>query len=390
MKRARPSVIAAAALLGLAAVAGAGAASAGPLYRNGFSADRAFFPIGVWLQSPRNAPEYKSMGVNTFVGLSGGATGANLQQLAKFGLFAAVEQDAASLHATDNGVVRAWLQGDEPDNAQPIGPGRYGPCIAAAQVARRTRELAARDPSRPVMINFGRGVADPQWNGRGSCTGDMRYYDIAIAGAGIVSFDIYPVGSDTERVKGRLQYVARGVRRLVRRAAPGQKVWAVLETTALDPQRPVTADELRTEVWMALIAGARGIVYFADEWAGGFREDGIFRHPDIVAEATRIDRRIAALAPVLNGPSLEGQVAVSSPVPIAVMAKRDARAVYVFAVAMRDRPVKAAFAIRGFGDGEARVLGEHRAIGIKGGFFDDRFRGYAVHLYRIALPGRAD
>ena len=373
----------AAALLGSALATDA--APAETIYKNGFPADPGFFPIGVWLQSSRNAAEYRAIGVNTFIGTSDGATRPAVEALAKSGLFAAVGQDEAALGAAD-GVVRAWLQADEPDNAQPIAPGRYGPCIPAAEVAKRTAQLSARDPTRPVMINFGRGVADPEWAGRGSCTGDLRYYDTAIAGAGILSFDIYPVGSDTERVKGKLQYVARGVRQLVRRRKQGQQVWAILETTALDPQRPVKPEELRAEIWMALTAGANGIVYFVHEWAGGLREDGIFRHPDIVAEAGRIDARIAALAPALNSPSLEGKVAVSSPVPIATMAKRRGRALYLFAVVLRNRAAAASFAVRGLGEAEAEVLGEGRRLKIGGGFFDDRFPGYGVHLYRIGLP----
>jgi hypothetical protein len=377
-------------LLGSIVAAGGNGAWAEAAYKNGFPTEPGFFPLGVWLQSPRNAAEYKAMGVNTFVGISGGASEKSLAALASEGMFAAATQDSDALDGADNRVVRAWLQADEPDNAQPVAPGRYGPCIPAAEVVRRTRALAARDPTRPVMINFGRGVADPEWNGRGSCKGDMRYYDIAVRGAGIVSFDIYPVGSDTERVKGKLQYVARGVRRLVRAAEPGERVWAVIETTALDPQRPVSPQELRSEVWMALVAGARGIAYFVHEWAGGFREDGIFRHPDVVASATRIDRRITALAPVLNSPSLEGKVAVSSPIPIAVMAKEYRDALYVFAVAMRGRAAKSSFAIRGLADGDAVVLGERRSLKIRGGFFDDTFAGYGVHLYRIALRSRSD
>jgi hypothetical protein len=377
----------AAALLGLAVAAGPSWAAA---YKNGFPADPNFFPIGVWLQSPRNAAEYKAIGVNTFVGISGGASEAGLAALAREGLFAAAMQDRVVLDAPDSRVIRAWMQVDEPDNAQPIGLGFYGTCISAQKVVRRTRAIAKLDPTRPVMINFGRGVADPHWYGRGLCNGDMHYYDVAVEGAGIVSFDVYPVGTQDPRVAGKLQYVARGVRRLVSLTKPGQSVWAIIETTALAAHRPVQPEQLRAEVWMALTAGARGIVYFVHEWAGGFREDAIFRHPDTVAEAARLDHRITELAPALNSRSLEGKVAVTSPVPVATMVKQHAGALYLFAVVMRDRPVEPRFTLKGIGESEAVVMGEARKVKLHDGSFADSFAGYGVHLYRIALRGGRD
>src|SRR6185312_11599444 len=63
-----------------------------------------------------------------------------------------------------------------------------------------------------------------------------------------------------------------------------------IETTALDPNRRPTAAEVRAEVWMALIHGAKGIVYFVHEFEPHFREDAIFRYPDIVEELTRTNR----------------------------------------------------------------------------------------------------
>ena len=363
------------------------AAWAGAPHTNGFPSDSGFFPIGVWLQSPPNAPRYKAMGINTFVGLWQGPTEAQLAELAKQGMYVVAEQNDVGLNSINRGIIKSWMQADEPDNAQITGLGRYGPCIPAAEVARRSHAMKARDASRPVMINFGRGVADISWPGRGICTGDQDYYDTAITSADILSFDIYPVGSDTPHVKGRLEYVAQGVANLVKRAAPGQTVWAVLETTALDPARPVRAEELRAEVWMALIHGATGIVYFVHEWANSFREDGIFRHPEIVDEVTRINQTIASLAPILNSPDLPERIAVSALVPIATMAKQQEHALYVFAVAMQNQPSTARLALREIHDAEAVVLEEGRSVAIRDGVLEDAFGGYAVHLYKIPIPG---
>jgi hypothetical protein len=352
-------------------------------FPNGFSRDSSFFPLGVWLQWAGRAPRYQAIGINTIVGQFEGPTEAQLAELEQNRIFAVVEQNDVALASPNGAVIKGWMQGDEPDNAQPVAPGQWGACVPAAEVARRTQTMKARDPTRPVMLNFGRGVADETWPGRGPCTGDVAYYDTAIVGADILTFDIYPVASDTPHVQGRLEYVARGVANLKRRATDKQAVWGVIETTAIQMQQHVTPAELRAEVWMALIHGATGIVYFVHEWTGGFREDGIFRYPEIVAAVGKTNETIRTLAPVLNSPTLAGLVAVSSTVPIATMAKRQGDALYLFAVAMQREASTPWFAIRGLRDGRATVIDEDRTIAIKDGILEDSFAGYGVHLYRI-------
>lgn len=358
-------------------------ASAGELSVNGFPTDADFFPIGVWLQSPSRAANYKAIGINTFVGLYHGPTEAQLAALAQQNMFAIAGQNDIGLKSPHGHVIKAWMQDDEPDNAQPLPLGGYGTCIPANEVARRTREMKTRDPTRPVMINFGQGVANEFWRGRGACNGDQAYYDSAIQGADIISYDIYPVGSKTPQVKGRLEYVARGVTNLVRRASDGQSVWMALETTALDPTRRPTVAEVRAEVWMALIHGATGIFYFVHEFKPDFREDAIFRYPDIVEEVTKTNQMIKSLAPVLKGPSIHGTISVSATTPIATMVKVFENTTYVFAVAMQNSPVTARVTVRDGQDTRARVLGEDRSVTITHGAFEDQFEGYGVHLYQI-------
>src|SRR5215470_2571534 len=179
-------------LIGLFLCAAASSA-AETIYTNGFPRDPNFFPIGVWLQSPARAATYKAMGINTYVALWGGPTEAQLAQLARNDMFAMTAQNEVGLNSVNRHVIKGWLHDDEPDNAQPIGLGIYGPCVPASEVAARTQVMKTRDTTRPVMINFGQGIANEFWRGRGPCTGDEQYYDIAIRDADILSFDFYPV-----------------------------------------------------------------------------------------------------------------------------------------------------------------------------------------------------
>ena len=94
--------------------------SAGELQVNGFPTDAGFFPIGVWLQSPAHAANYKAIGVNTFVGLHEGPTEQQLAALAQQNMFAIAAQNDVGLKSVNRHIIKAWMQGDEPDNAQPI------------------------------------------------------------------------------------------------------------------------------------------------------------------------------------------------------------------------------------------------------------------------------
>ncbi len=365
-------------------------ASAGETYPAGFPDDQRFFPIGVWMQSPKNAPYYASLGINTLIGLWNGPTEEQLVDLAHENLLAIATQNDVGLSSPNNRIIRAWMQQDEPDDAQAITPGVYGPCVPASEIVRRYREMKSRDPTRPVWLNFGPGLADENWIGRGSCTGDVGYYDVASDGADILSFDIYPAGSAEPKVKGKLEYVAHGVENLRKHAARGQPVWAIIETSALDPQRPVQPSEVRAEVWMALIHGATGIGYFVHEFAPTFREDGIFRHPEVAQEVAAVNRSIHALAPILNSPDARRQISIKSAVPIATKLKENGNELYVFAVAMLNNPAKPRFEISGIGSARATVLGEDRDVPVVNGVFQDSFSGYGVHLYRILLDQGAE
>ena len=300
-------------------------------------------------------------------------------------MFVVVEQNDLALRSPYRQIIKGWLHVDEPDNAQPAWFGLYGSCIPAAEIVRRTQEMKANDNTRPVMIGFGQGVANDYWKGRGACNGDKAYYTKAAAGVDILSFDIYPVGSRTPQVKDKLEYVARGVGELKKIAVDDQKVWAAIETTALDPGHPVTPAQLRAEVWMAIISGARGIIYFVHEFSPILREDAIFRHPDIVNEVTKQNALIRSLGAVLNSPDIDRAINVRSTVPVATLAKRYNNSLYVFTVALANAPSQPQFTLHRYNGTEATVIGEDRKLPITVGAFQDNLEGYGVHIYEISF-----
>jgi hypothetical protein len=380
-------------LLLAAALAAAPDAPRGVFDAQGRPADPAFFPIAVWLQDPANAARYQKAGINIYVALWRGPTEAQLATLRAAGMPVICDQNRVALAHRDDPTIAAWMHGDEPDNAQEVtdpktGRRGYGPPVPPARIEADYRRLRARDPSRPVMLNLGQGVANDAWKGRGSGASLDDYYGY-VKGADIVSFDVYPVvGIDRPDGEKFLWYVARGIDRLVKFTAGARPLWSCIECTHIsEPTRKATPHQVRAEVWMALTHGASGLIYFVHEFKPHFNEHALLDDPAMLAAVTEINRQIHDLARVLNSPTIAGALAVkssSADVPISTMVKRSGGATYVFTVGMRNAPTRGTFTLQGLpGEAKAEVLGEGRTVPVRGGTFEDAFAPYDVHIYRI-------
>ncbi|MBM3882610.1 MAG: hypothetical protein FJ387_23295 [Verrucomicrobia bacterium] len=362
-------------------------------WKNGPGTAPDFFPIAVWLQPPAKAAAYRRAGFNTYVGLWRGPTEEQLATLKASGMRVICAQNEVGRRHLDDPTIVGWMHGDEPDNAQSLGPGKgYGPPIAPTQIVADYERIRALDPTRPVLLNLGQGVAWDGWHGRGVRTNHPEDYPEYVQGADIVSFDIYPVVHDRPAVSGKLWLVARGVERLVEWTGGNKPVWNCLECTRIShPTAKATPHQVRAEAWMALVHGSVGLIYFVHEWQPRFNESALLDDPEMLAAVTAINRQIHSLAPVLNQPTVPGlaQVTTDDPeVPVALMAKRHGPDVYLFAVAMRPGSAQARFRVKVL-DGAARaeVLGEDRSIPVQDGTFVDRFGPWDVHLYRLRSSG---
>ncbi|MCW5554821.1 MAG: hypothetical protein KIS67_21995 [Verrucomicrobiae bacterium] len=351
--------------------------------------DPKFFPIAVWLQSPANAERYRQAGINTYVGLWKGPTEAQLAALGKAGMYVICDQNEVALRHLDNPSIIAWMHGDEPDNAQSLGEGRgWGPPIPPATIVEDYHRMRAADPTRPVLLNLGQGVAWDGWYGRGVRSNHPEDYPEYLKGCDIASFDIYPAAHDRKEVASNLWFVARGVERLINWTDGRKPVWNCIECTHIgNPNRKATPHEVRAEVWMSLIHGSRGLIYFVHQFKPKFIEAALLADPEMLSAVTAINRQIKELAPVLNSPTVPNAVRVNSTnaaVPVADMVKRYEGATYLFAVGMRHGETSATFKLDGISaEAIVEVLGEDRTLLAKDGSFTDRFAPWDVHLYSV-------
>ena len=359
-------------------------------WTNGPWADSNFFPIAVWLQDPANAERYRKAGINTYVGLWQGPTGEQLAALKKAGLWAICGQNEAGLRHRADPTIIGWMHNDEPDNAQSRGASlSFGSPIPPEKIVEDYHRMKAMDSSRPMLLNLGQSVAWDNWYGRGQRNHHPEDYPEYLKGCDIVSFDIYPVNHDSREVHGNLWFVANGVKRLGQWGKGEKPVWNCIECTAItNPKHQPTPQQVRAEVWMSLIHGSHGLIYFVHQFKPAFHEAALLDDPEMLAAVTQINRQITQLAPVLNRPTVHDAVTVQSKnpaVPVAAIVKQFGGSTYLFAVGMRDGAAEATFTLAGMkGGSTSEVLGENRTIAVTNGSFSDHFEPWSVHLYKLS------
>jgi Domain of unknown function (DUF4082) len=344
-----------------------------------------YFPIGVWYQNPSNARGYRALGINLFVALPKSPTQTFLTELAAAHMSAYADQNRIGLTASHNSPVKAWMQIDEPDNAQPLPSGGYGPCLAPSVIVERYENFRKNDPTRPVYLGVGKSVDNTAIDFRGVCTGHYGDYPIYLQGADIVSYDGYPVNTSVP-----LWYVAKGMDYLRAWVNYKKPAYEAIETTRIQAKNPKPSPDLvKSEVWMVLIHGGMGILYFCHVFTPKLDGAALLHDPVMSGAVAALDREIASLARVLNTPSVANGVRVTSSnalTPVDVMLKRWKDSTYLFAIASRPGgPTTATFALRGFPQrAVGSVLEENRQIKIANGIFRDDFsKEYQVHIYRM-------
>jgi len=354
------------------------------------AATEDFFPIGVWMQDPTNALRFRAAGINTYVGLWEGPTPVQLTRLESTGMRIVCHQnEAARAHPYATNII-AWMHQDEPDNA-PRSGARFGLGDPAKpeQIVAAYHQMKAVDPDRPVFLNLGQGVAWDNWYGRGTRNRRPEDYPRYLQGCDIASFDIYPANHSAAEVRGNLWYVPLGVMRLQQWATSSQQVWNIVECTAIrSPQQRPSPAEVRAQVWMSLIHGSRGIIYFAHQFGPTFCEAALLENSEMLAAVTTLNQEVAELAPILNLPAQNHQIRVQSmnpALPIAVLSKKWRDAIHLYAVAMRPLEGAVEFTLPDATlDTRLEVIGENRELPVYEGRFRDYFQPWEVHLYRVA------
>jgi hypothetical protein len=360
----------------------------GPAYYaqwpRGLPSDPSFVMLSVWMQNPINVTRFREVGINFFTGLWQGPTAEQMLDLAKTPIPVICDQAGVWRDHLNERTIEAWLQPDGPDNAQLQLDGSYGPCIEPTTIVDEYAQKVKNDPSRPVFLGLGRGVAVTDWIGRGTCTGRTDMYPEYAKGGDILAFNDYPASAGEP-----IESVAAGVDHLLTWSDYKKPVIAVLEASDYTGENKLSPEQIKSEVWMTLVHGASGVVYYCHRMLPTIDETNCLDEPATAAALQKINDRITKLASVLNTQSVGNGVTVASleaSIPVDTMLKRYGGATFLFAVEMRGGTTKATFQLRDFpASASAEVLDETRTLHVVNGRFEDDFQSYGVHLYRITF-----
>lgn len=363
-----------------------------------------FFPVGVWLEGIVSEDDVRldsDAGINLYVDLT---PDSNLELLDGDGPFAL----SSLASPKTNGAVLA----DEadmwggPGDAAWTGnwPGQGEICTPAEKRCGYTlqQQLASGvSDSKMTYSNYGKGVTF-WWSDEEAARFVNTYQDVVSAdnywftdpnicglgeGAALVGGK-RPLTDSECRLAANYGWTVDRVRSLV--SPVGSKpVWAFVELgQPFDAStKATTGPQIRAAVWSSIIHGARGIIYFNHSFGGECRSFHLLRTP--CAQQTRADvlvlnRQLAALAPVLNAPFLDGAVKHSNTVHSAVKVYDGSLYIMSGSAQASGQEVLFELPCLAQGGGTVDVLNEDRTIKVQDGGFRDSFNdGNAVHIYRI-------
>lgn len=408
-KRSQMSLLATIAVAGLITTACGGTSSAPGASRTAVSeppqpaSDHSTFLIGTWEQPISSAQHpngtnfeyWKSLGINTLV---------EIPQTGELNATTAAQWDSAACAAglsemrqpingdpmrdtsgRNSPCMIAWNLPDEPDL-----PSIPGVSMTPAAIAAEKQKDNAANPGRPVYLSLvGLRVL------ASSLRPTERPYGAVLGQSDWLSADDYPV--DAGRATP-VQIIGRELEGLAVVGPATANRMVFIETGHVGNRRtPITPEQMRAEIWTAVVHGARGIVYFSDTapaqgQGGPSTYDNTTTTAGMPAMMSSQNTLLTSLAGVLVGPRDPGSFGATASAaagggPVVETGWRTGPSgeKYVIVVNTGGAAGTVTLTFRGIaGTGSASVVSENRTITIDSrGVASDTFAPYAVHIYRL-------
>lgn len=343
---------------------------------------KGFFPIGVFAQPEQSFAKWKSRGINTVLETPQGHDPVSWDKAAQAAGFKIIRRPMADpkqdIGRTD---LLAWSHWDEPDAAGRAP--QWTPLFE--KTAAEWRKL---DPNRRIFINF--AGPDLSWFTTRSDSYSLNYashYPRLLATADWIANDLYPSGgwlNDAHKARrGDVTLITEPLKIL--KKMTDKPLFAFIEASEIEKgnvpgARCPTPDEMRAQIWLAVIHGCRGLFYFpAVVGTNGFQFDGA--PPAIVTEMTKQNALLASVGPLLQGEINPKEITVNAP-GLEAGWRRAGKSLLVILVNPRPTVQQARIRITGVRAAEAQELVTGRRLPITDQFRED-LEPYGVRLLQF-------
>lgn len=156
--------------------------------------------------------------------------------------------------------------------------------------------------------------------------------------------------------------------------------WSVWKTGKVNEVHRPTPDEVRCMTYLALVHGAKGIIYWTHTGSKYYIRD----YPEHWQAMKRLAGELRTLSPVLLTADVAAKLIVAPEgATLDTMVKQLKDATYVFAVNHSSQPCRATFRLSTGVGPKAEVMFEDRILDLQKGSWTDDFKSLQVHVYRI-------
>lgn len=166
------------------------------------------------------------------------------------------------------------------------------------------------------------------------------------------------------------------------RASTDKPIWVGVQAykkPGADGRYP-TPEEYRAQAYIAVIHGAKGLM-----WYGGSVTGGMFLAPEEGHwdDLKKLVGELKEMSPVFMGPAEPPPTVAPEDAPISAAVRRAPDARFLLAANRGLEPCEVTIALPGVRDGAAPVRFEQRTVTIDRGAIRDRFAPLAVHVYQL-------
>ena len=315
-----------------------------------------FFPIGTYGAPPEDYAKLKDAGYNFVVAGTG-----NLDQVQQAGLMAAVPvhgngatwfdavRDTINKYKNHPAVL-CWMLYDEP------GYNRAD----LLDIYKIYNIAYDADPVHPSYLVI---TSPDVYETFGRC-------------CDVLAVDTYPIAN------GVIESVGDNIARAYRVSDGDQPVWHCGQLFSWPAQRMPTPRENRFMTYLALIEGAKGVLWYTYKGFGQYLPED---DPVLWNAHKQLLRQLNDLAPLFIQRGFGTRISTTDNNPaIRAILKESPIGTFIIAVnTSRDKSFSAKFKLKVKQNDDIQVYGENRKLSIRFGQFKDRFQPLDVHIYKI-------